>query len=129
MLPLRLAFAITFHKSQGMTIERVVVNLGDVESHVGGAFTALSRVPGFSNLALEKAMNHDRLGRLVHSKAIHIRKEYERRKWGPLEDSARRHFAALLRVAGEGCSPTDADDVRRLGALAAQLHAIASASL
>jgi len=129
MLPLRLAFAITFHKSQGMTIVRVVVNLGDAESHPGGTFTALSRVPGFANLALEKAVNHDRLGRLVHSRAIQIRKEYERRKWGPLEDSACRHFAALLRVAGEGCSPTDADDARCLGALAAQLHAIASASL
>jgi len=130
MLPLRLAFAITFHKSQGMTIERVVVNLGDAESHVGGTFTALSRVPGFCNLALEVAINHDRLGRLVHSKAIDIRKEYEQHKWRPLEDNARRHFAALLREAGEGCSPTDDDDdVSRLAALAAQLHAIARASL
>ena len=129
MLPLRLAFAITFHKSQGMTIERVVVNLGDAESHVGGAFTALSRVPGFRNLALEGSINHDRLGRMNHSKAIATRKEYEVRKWRPLEENARRHFAALLREAGEDCSPTDDDDVSRLAALAAQLHAIARASL
>ena len=119
MLPLRLAFAITFHKSQGMTINRMAVNLGDTEAHAGGTFTALSRVPSLGGLALERPINHDRLSRVNHSKALAARKEYEREKWPPLELAARNHFAALLTEAGVLCAPDD--PVTRLGQLAARL--------
>jgi len=105
MLPLRLAFAIAFHKSQGMTIERVAINLGDAESHVGGTFTTLTRVPGFGNLALEGSTNHDRLGRMNHSKAIATRKEYEVRKWRPRGNSAQ----ALCSIAQGGWGGLFAD--------------------
>ena len=53
-LPLRVAFAVTIHKSQGQTYDSV--NLDPYCFDVGQLYVALSRVPGADRLHLEKAI-------------------------------------------------------------------------
>ena len=90
-LPLTLAWAITIHKSQGMTLDRVTVDLGRSEFASGLTFVALSRAKTFNGLRVEpfdfsrfQRIQHgrhvdarrdefDRLRRLAHSNAQHDR--------------------------------------------------------
>lgn len=56
-LPLRLAWAITIHKSQGKTFEKVVVDLGRGAFAHGQTYVALSRVTNLDGLKLVQRMN------------------------------------------------------------------------
>jgi hypothetical protein len=51
-LPLQLAFALTVHRAQGMTLELGYANLGTDVFGDGLAYVALSRFPGFDSFAL-----------------------------------------------------------------------------
>jgi len=52
--PVRLAFAITIHKSQGKTFEKVIIDLGRGAFACGQTYVALSRCVSFSGLVLKK---------------------------------------------------------------------------
>lgn len=63
-VPLRLAWAITIHKSQGMTLDAAEIDLGDV-FELGMGYVALSRVRSLNGL---KLMNLNELALKVHPK-------------------------------------------------------------
>ncbi len=61
--PLRLAWAVTIHKSQGKTFDRVIVDIGRGTFAHGQVYVALSRCTSFEGLVLRKpiASGHIRM--------------------------------------------------------------------
>jgi ATP-dependent DNA helicase PIF1 len=60
---LRLAYGITVHKSQGLTLKRVVLNVNQREHCLGLAYVAISRVKALSGLLFEGSFDFDRFKR------------------------------------------------------------------
>jgi ATP-dependent exoDNAse (exonuclease V) alpha subunit len=58
--PLRLAYALTVHKSQGLTLSQIVTDLSDKEHTIGLSYVAVSRVKSLQGLLFETAFAFDR---------------------------------------------------------------------
>ena len=54
--PLRLAWAVTIHKSQGKTYERAIVDLGQRSFAPGQTYVALSRITDLEGLYLTRPL-------------------------------------------------------------------------
>ena len=54
--PLRLAWAVTIHKSQGKTYERAIIDLGSGAFAPGQTYVALSRLTSLEGLYLSRPL-------------------------------------------------------------------------
>ena len=77
-LPLTLAWAVTIHKSQGLTLDKAVVNIGQSERSAGLSFVAMSRVRSSGDLRLVPFAK-DRLTKIAANKNVKKRKEMDER--------------------------------------------------
>ena len=73
-LPLKLAWAITIHKAQGLTLDSVVVDIGKKDFSLGLSFVACSRVRTMANLLLHPPFSFQRLSNLSKSRRLQERK-------------------------------------------------------
>ena len=77
-LPLRLAWALTIHKSQGLTLPKVWIDIGKSERTAGVSYVAISRVKSLASCVIEP-MTYERLTCLKSSANLQYRLEEENR--------------------------------------------------
>jgi ATP-dependent exoDNAse (exonuclease V) alpha subunit len=79
MLPIILGYALSIHKLQGSTCERVILNPGKKEFANGLLLFGATRTKRFENLAFAPFPNYSRFLQVNKSKAIQKRKQEEER--------------------------------------------------
>jgi ATP-dependent DNA helicase PIF1 len=77
-IPLCLAWAITVHKSQGLTLSKAKIDLGSREFAAGLSFVAVSRVRSLGDIYF-KQFSFERLQRIQSCKRLQERKAEEER--------------------------------------------------
>ncbi|KAF6756251.1 hypothetical protein DFP72DRAFT_847008 [Ephemerocybe angulata] len=63
-IPLRLAWAVTIHKSQGLTLKKIKLGLGKKEFSTGLTFVGLSRVASFKDIMIVDTLDYSRIAKL-----------------------------------------------------------------
>ena len=66
-IPLKLAWAVTIHKSQGLTLDKAVIDIGKKEFSTGLTFVACSRVRQLTNLLFVPPFSFQRVANLSKS--------------------------------------------------------------
>ena len=78
-LPLVIGWAVTIHKSQGLTLKRAILGLGSREFASGISYVGSSRVRSYRDLAFDKSFVWARLESINEARGVQaIRMEIER---------------------------------------------------
>ena len=80
MLPLLLSYAISIHKSQGMTIENVMLNIGPNEFANGLTYTGITRVKKFENLTFNPFYSYERFKKIFRQKVFQDRLKHNEKE-------------------------------------------------
>ena len=73
-LPLKLAWAVTIHKAQGLTLDKVVINVGKKEFSSGLTFVACSRVRHLTDLLFDPPFPFQRVANIAKSQRLQERR-------------------------------------------------------
>lgn len=73
--PLQLAYGISIHRSQGITLDSCVVDIGDSEFGLGLTYVALSRIKTFNGLLIDPAFPLERLMKINTKKGLTEKKK------------------------------------------------------
>jgi len=76
--PLSLAYALTIHKAQGLTLEKATIDIGDREMAPGLSYVALSRVRKLENILFINSFNFSRLSMIGQMKYVIERERFLR---------------------------------------------------
>ncbi|CAI8031902.1 ATP-dependent DNA helicase PIF1 [Geodia barretti] len=94
-LPLKLAWAVTIHKSQGLTLDKVVIDVGKREFSTGLTFVACSRVRCLQDLLFTPPFPYQRLSSLSNSSRLKDRQEEDQRLLSiQLQPSTTQYFTS-----------------------------------
>ena len=74
------AWAITIHKSQGLTLDEAVIELGPADFSPGLVFVALSRIKTLKGLAIRSACGMARFAKPTSDTARMLAEDNERRQ-------------------------------------------------
>ena len=77
-IPLRLAWALTIHKSQGLTLEKAIIDIGPTK-RIGLKFVAIAHVKSLQGLRIMPPFSYDRYDKMKKGKQLEKRKDEERR--------------------------------------------------
>ena len=72
-LPIKLAWAVTIHKAQGLTLDKVVIDVGKKEFSCGLTFVACSRVRHLTDLLFDPPFPFQRVANLSKSQRLQER--------------------------------------------------------
>ena len=73
-LPLRMAWGLTIHKAQGMTLQNAIIDIGNIDRQ-GLAFIAISRVKSLSSLRMSPTFSFSRYSRMQDNPYVEHRKK------------------------------------------------------
>ena len=73
-----MAWALTIHKSQGLTLERASIDIGNKEQQ-GLTFTAISRVKSIDGLCIVSPFSFHCYAKIKYSTYVIIKKKEEER--------------------------------------------------
>ena len=78
-LPLKLAWTVTIHKSQGLTLDKVVINIGKKEFSCWLTYMACSRVQQLTDLLFNLSFPFQQLSCLANNRHLHDRQSEDQR--------------------------------------------------
>lgn len=77
--PLTVAYAVTIHKAQGLTLDKAVINIGEQEKSLGSSYVAMSRVRSLDGLIIDQIISKERFDRIRKKSELKLRKNFLRR--------------------------------------------------
>ena len=95
-LPLQASYAISIHRLQGVTEEKVILNTGPTEFAGGVLFVGVSRTKAFEDLAFDPMPNFECFQQVNRSKDIRLCKKEETRM-ANLEGKTYHKFGDIIR--------------------------------